>query len=105
MEGDIACAAARAPQLQALESVESSHSLAIHRPPLTSEQHPDTQIPKPRSGMGQITNAQPERRLILGPTASIPRGPTELRQATGPQATDLKRFVKPGGQFSTACEP
>ena len=45
------------PQRQAIESVESSHSLAIHRPPLPSEQHPDTQIPKPRSGMGPISNA------------------------------------------------
>jgi hypothetical protein len=55
--------------------------------------------------MGKIPDAQPERRLILGPTASIPRGSIELRQPTGPQATDLNRLVKPGGQFSTACGP
>jgi hypothetical protein len=30
---------------------------------------------------------------------------TELGEATGPQATDLKCPVKPDGQFSTACGP
>ncbi len=55
--------------------------------------------------MCQITNAQSESRLILRSTPSIPGGTAELRQPTGPQATDLKRLVKPGGQFSTACGP
>ena len=55
--------------------------------------------------MGEITNPDPQGRLIRGLTSSIPGGPTELSQATGPQATDLKRPVKPGGQFSTACGP
>src|ERR1051325_1038612 len=55
--------------------------------------------------MGEIPNAHPERRRILGATLSIPRGSAKLRQATGPQATDLKRLVKPGGQFSTAGGP
>ena len=87
---------------QAIEPVEPSHPLAIHEPAFTTQEHPDPQRPKPRAGMSQISNAQPERRLILGPTASTPRGPTKLRQATGPQATDLKRPVKPGGQFATA---
>jgi hypothetical protein len=47
--------------------------------------------------MGEIANPDPRGRLIRGLTPSIPRGPTELRQPTGPQATDLKRLVKPGG--------
>ncbi len=55
--------------------------------------------------MRQITNAKPESRLILGPTPAIPGGAAKLRQPTGPQATDLKRFMKPVGQFSTACGP
>jgi len=55
--------------------------------------------------MGQIANAHPQRGLIFRSAASVPRGPTELGEATGPQATDLKRPVKPGGQFSTACGP
>ena len=55
--------------------------------------------------MSQIANAQPQGGLILRAAPSIPGGATELRQPTGPQATDLKRLVKPGGQFSTACGP
>ena len=55
--------------------------------------------------MGEISNPDPQRRVILGPTPSIPGRPTELGEAIGPQATDLKRPLKPGGQFSTACGP
>ena len=58
-----------------------------------------------RSSLGEISNEQAERRLILRSTPAIPRGSTKLRQATGPQATDLKRVLKPRGQFSTACGP
>ena len=55
--------------------------------------------------MGQISNAYSQRGLILRAASSVPGGATELGQSTGPQATDLKRPVKPGGQFSTACGP
>ena len=55
--------------------------------------------------MGQIANAQPSCGLILSPTPAIPRGSAELRQPTGPQATDAEGILKPASQFSTACGP
>jgi hypothetical protein len=55
--------------------------------------------------MSQVSNAQPQGGLILCAAPSVPGGAAELRQPTGPQATDLKRLVKPGGQFSTAGGP
>jgi hypothetical protein len=92
-------------ELQALESIEPSHPLPIHPPALAMQEHPDAQRPKPRAGMGQIANAHPQRGLIFRAASSVPRGSTELGKTTGPQATDLKRPVKPAGQFSTACGP
>ncbi len=92
-------------QLQAIESIEATDPLAVHEPALSSQQHPDALIPKSRSRMGQITNAHPQRRLILGPTPPIPGGPTKLRETAGPQATDLKGVLQPAGQFSTAGGP
>ena len=55
--------------------------------------------------MGQIANTQSQGGLVLRAAPSIPGGAAEWRQLTGPQATDLKRLVKPVGQFSTACGP
>ncbi len=55
--------------------------------------------------MRQIANAEPESRLILGATCSIPRGPSELGESTGPRTTHLKRPVKPVGQFPAAGGP
>jgi hypothetical protein len=92
-------------QLQAIESIQSTDPLAIDEPALSSQQHPNALIPKSRARMGQITNAHPQRRLILGPTTPIPGSPTKLRETTGPQATDLKGVLKPAGQFSTAGGP
>ncbi len=92
-------------ELQPIEPVQSSHPLPIHPPALATQQHPNPQIPKPRSCMGQIANPYPQRPLIRGPSPSIPGGATELGQPAGPQATDLKCPVKPGSQFSTACGP
>jgi hypothetical protein len=92
-------------QLQAIESIESTDPLAVHEPALSSQQHPNALIPKSRSRMDQLTNAHPQRRLVLGPTPPIAGGPTQLRETTGPQATDLKGGLKPAGQFSTAGEP
>ena len=92
-------------QLQAIESIEATDPLAIHEPALSSQQHPNALIPKSRSRMGQIPNADPQRRLIFGPTPPIPSSPTKLRETTGPQATGLKGVLKPAGQFSTAGGP
>jgi hypothetical protein len=92
-------------ELQALELIEPAHPLPIHPPALATQEHPDAQRPKPRARMGQIANPHPHRGLIFRSALSVPRGSTELGKATGPQATDLKRPVKPDGQFSTACGP
>ena len=50
-------------------------------------------------------HAEPEGRLILSPTLSIPRGPSELGQSTGPRTTHLKRPVKPLGEFPATGGP
>jgi len=92
-------------QLQSIETVEPTDAFAIHRPALTPQQHPNPQVAKPRPGMSQIANTQPQGGVILRAAPSRPGGAAELRQLTGPQATDLKRLVKPLGQFSTACGP
>ena len=57
MESDMLPPPHAHPELQAIESIESSHPLAIHRPALTTEQHPDPQSTKPRASMGEIPNA------------------------------------------------
>lgn len=93
------------PQLHALQSIEPSYPLAAQRPALTPEQHPDAQIPKPRARMGEITNAEPETRLILGSTPSTPGCSTELCRPTGLQATGLEGVLKPTSQFSAAGGP
>jgi hypothetical protein len=84
-------------QLQAVESVQSSDPLPIHPPALPPQQHLNALIAKPGPGMSPIANAHPQRGLIVRAASSIPGGPTELGQPTGPQATDLKGVVKPGG--------
>ena len=66
------------PQLQAVDAIEPTDPLAVDEPTLTPEQHPNPLIAKPRSGMREIPYPQPQCRLILGPTFSIPRGPAEL---------------------------
>jgi hypothetical protein len=92
-------------ELQALELIEPAHPLPIYPPALAPQEHPDAQRPKPRARMCQIANAHPQRGLIFRSASSVPRGSTELGQATGPQATDLEHVLKPDGQFSTACDP
>ena len=52
-----------------------------------------------RSGMGQIPNAEPEGRVILGATCSIPRGSPELHQPTGPRTTHREGVPEPPGKF------
>jgi len=105
MECDVLASPHPHAQLQAIESVQSSDAFPIHQPAFPTQQHPDPQILKPGPGMSQITNAHPQRGLILRAASSIPGGATELGQPTGPHATDLKGAVKPGGQFSAACGP
>ena len=92
-------------ELQPIQAIQSSDALAIDHPTLTPEQYPDPQVAKPRPRMRQIADAEPEGRLILHSTLSIPRGPSELGQATGPRTTHLKRPVKPLGQFPAAGGP
>ncbi len=55
--------------------------------------------------MGHVANPQAQRRLIPCPTPLIPSGPTELREATGPPVTRLKRLPKPLGKLPAACGP
>jgi hypothetical protein len=85
--------------------IHSSHPLPIHEPALAPQEHPDAQGPKPRARISQISNAYPQGKQVLGSASSIPGRPTELRQTTGPQATDLKGVLQPAGQCSTACGP
>jgi hypothetical protein len=92
-------------EMQAIQAIQSSDALAIHRPTLPPQQHQNPQVAKPRPGMSQIANTQSQSGLILRAAPLIPGSAAELRQPTGPQATDLKHLVKPVGQFSTACGP
>ena len=55
--------------------------------------------------MSQIANAEPERRLIVRPTLSIPRGSSKLDESTGSRTAHLKRPEKPLGQFPAAGGP
>ena len=92
-------------ELQAIEAIEPPDSLAIDRPALPPQQHPDPHVAKPWPGMREIPDAEPQRVLIFGATGSIPRGPSELRQATGPRTAHRKRPMKPLGQFPAAGGP
>jgi hypothetical protein len=92
-------------QLQSIEPVQPADPFPIHQPAFATQQHPDPQIPKPRSRVGEISNPYPQRRLILGPTPSIPGRPTELRQPAGPRAPYLKRRLKPLGELAAADGP
>ena len=56
VQGDVLAPPDPHPQLQALQSIEPAHPLAIHPPAFATQQHPNAQIPKPRPRMGQITN-------------------------------------------------
>ena len=92
-------------ELQTIQAIQASDALPIDPPTLTPQQHPDPHVSKPRPGMRQIPNPEPEGRLVLGATCSIPRGPSELGEPTGPRTTHLKRPVKPLGQFAAAGGP
>jgi len=91
--------------LQAVEPIEPTHPLVIHAPAFPPEQDPEAPVPEARPGVGEIANPQAQRGLIARPAAPIPRGATELREATGPHATDLERHLKPPGELPTAHRP
>ena len=46
-------------QLQPLEPVQPAHAFPIHEPPFATQQHPDPEIPEPRSGLREIAHPQP----------------------------------------------
>jgi hypothetical protein len=105
MEGDVLASPHPHMERQSLESIEPPYPFSIHQPAFMPQEHPDPQISKTWPRMDEIANPDPQGRLIPGLTPSIPSGPTELSKATGPKATNLKRPVNSGGQFSTACGP
>ena len=91
--------------LQAFEAIESPHPLVIHAPTVAAQQHPDAPTTEARPRVREIANAQPQRRLIARLARAIPRRATELREPTGPHATDLERHLKPLGELPTARGP
>jgi len=105
MQGHVLATTNSHAELQAIEAIQTAYPFPIHEPTLSSEQHPNALIPKPRPGMSQIPDAQPERRLIFGPTSPIPGGASALGQPTGPRTTHRERSVKPLGEFPTAGGP
>ena len=92
-------------ELSSIYTRPPTDACATHQPALSPQHSPDLLIAEPRSGMGQIPNAEPEGRLILGPTCSIPRGSPELRQPTGPSTTHREGAPEPVGQFPAAGGP
>jgi hypothetical protein len=48
-------------ELQPIQAIQSSDALPIDEPAFPPQQHPNPLIPKPRAGMRQISNAEPER--------------------------------------------
>lgn len=105
MQGDVLSSAHPHAQLEPLEAIPSPDPLPVDRPTFAAEQHPDSQVPEPRPGMGQIPNAQSQGRLVFGPTLPIPGCPPKLGQPTGPRTTHRERPVKPLGQFPATGGP
>ncbi len=62
------------PELQALETIQPVHALAIDPPSLTPQHHVDPQIAEPRPRMGNLTDPPPECRLIRSPALPVPGG-------------------------------
>jgi len=90
------------PQLEPLQAIPAPDPFAVDGPTFPPQQDPDSQIAESGAGMREITNAQPQRGLILRLTLPIPGGPTKLGQPTGPRTTHLERPVKPLRQFPGA---
>src|SRR5206468_9566002 len=93
------------PQLEPLEPIEPPDSLAIHPPAFAAQQHPDPQVPEAGPRMRQISNAQPQRGLILRLTAPIPTGAAELCQAAGPRTPHLEGRLKPLSELPATGGP
>jgi hypothetical protein len=89
-------------ELQAIQTRPSPHPFAVDRPALAPEQHPNPQIAKPGSGMGEIADAEPQGRLIVGLALSTPGRAPELSQATGPRTTHRETGWIPLDKFPTA---
>ena len=85
MQGDMLPSPDPHQQPEAIEAIQSTDAFPIDRPAFTTQQHPDSQIAKSGSGIGEIPNPYPQGGLIFGPTPSIPGGASELRQPTGPR--------------------
>ena len=92
-------------ELQAFEAIQPSDALPIHQPPLSSQQHPDTQEAEPRSRMRELADPQPQRSLIPGRALAIPGRAAELGQMTGPLHADAVRGLKPRSQLASADGP
>ena len=54
--GDVLAPADAHPELQAVEPIESAHTLAIHAPTFATQQHPDAQAPEPGSRVRDLAN-------------------------------------------------
>jgi hypothetical protein len=57
MQGDVLPSPHTHPELQILESIESSHPLAIHQPAFATQEHPKAKIANAGPSMSQIANA------------------------------------------------
>ncbi len=73
--------------LQPVEAVQPPHALAINRPAFAAEQDPDTQIAKARTRVGNVPDAEPQRRLVARGAPFVPGRATELRQQARTQLT------------------
>jgi len=104
-QGDVLAPPAAHAKLQPVEPMQPPHPLAVDSPAFAAQQHPDTQMSKPRPRVGELSNPQPQRGLIPRPTAAIPGRSSELRQPTGLRTADLERALEPPGQLPAPCGP
>ncbi len=65
MEGDRFASPDAHPQLEPIEPIQSAHAFAVDEPAFAAEPHPNALIPKPGPGVRQISNPDPQGRLIL----------------------------------------
>src|SRR5689334_10798953 len=105
MQGDVFAPADTHAELQAFQAIEPPYAFPIHHPSFSSQQHPDPQNAKARSRVGELTDAETQRRLIRSSRGSIPRGTTEVGQLTGPLHADAVGRLKPRSQLASADGP
>jgi hypothetical protein len=58
VEGDVLPSAPAQAELQALEPIQPTHPFRIHRPALSSEEHPDPQVAKSWPGVRELANPE-----------------------------------------------